>query len=142
MLLTNGENPVVKISDFGLAKMVDNMTFLRTACGTPTYLAPEVVLNQDAYSGYSFAVDAWSIGVIVYAILANSTPFEEGLFCHTQSLSYVWSVLSLLILQMRLSLCPREWQSASLTWWRWMKSAFREQVGFRSLDSPLMKASL
>lgn len=78
VLLTNGENPIVKISDFGLAKMVDNMTFLRTACGTPTYLAPEVVLNQESFGGYSFSVDAWSIGVIVYAILANSTPFEEG----------------------------------------------------------------
>jgi serine/threonine protein kinase len=38
VLMTNGDSPIIKISDFGLAKMVDAQTFLRTACGTPTYL--------------------------------------------------------------------------------------------------------
>lgn len=77
ILITAGETPLIKVSDFGLAKMVDAATFLKTACGTPSYLAPEVVLNRSS-SGYSFAVDAWSIGVIVYAILTNSSPFDEG----------------------------------------------------------------
>jgi serine/threonine/tyrosine protein kinase RAD53 len=91
VLMTNGDSPIIKISDFGLAKMVDAQTFLRTACGTPTYLgrrpldsnvrliilaAPEVVL-QSGSSGYSFAVDAWSVGVIIYAILSNASPFDE-----------------------------------------------------------------
>ena len=39
VLLTRGDNPVIKVSDFGLAKAVDGMTFLKTACGTPTYVS-------------------------------------------------------------------------------------------------------
>lgn len=46
-------------------------------CGTPTYLAPEVILQYSDSPGYSFAVDAWSVGVIVYSCLANASPFQE-----------------------------------------------------------------
>lgn len=44
-------------------------------CGTPSYLAPEVVLKRP--EGYDQAVDSWSTGVIIYAMLTNSSPFEE-----------------------------------------------------------------
>jgi serine/threonine protein kinase len=46
-------------------------------CGTPTYLAPEVILQGADGLGYSFAVDAWSVGVIIYACIANASPFQE-----------------------------------------------------------------
>ncbi|KAK4057970.1 hypothetical protein OIO90_001189 [Microbotryomycetes sp. JL221] len=78
LLLTRGNRPLCKVTDFGLAKMVDNNTKLKTMCGTPTYLAPEVVLKKDADAAYGPAVDAWSIGIILYACLTNTTPFDES----------------------------------------------------------------
>lgn len=135
LLLSKGLRPLCKVTDFGLAKMVDNNvrrfplcsqcgrelmylarrlctlsegTFrsvgladgspcrLRTMCGTPTYLAPgpspsslprdsfpnfnqtEVILADNRQSGYGNAVDAWSIGVVLYSCLTNATPFDES----------------------------------------------------------------
>ena len=46
ILLSNDDtNPLIKISDMGLSKLVDHTTFLQTFCGTPQYLAPEVLLS-------------------------------------------------------------------------------------------------
>ncbi|GAA6057407.1 hypothetical protein NBRC10513_007334 [Rhodotorula toruloides] len=47
-------------------------------CGTPTYLAPEVILHPDAVRGYGSLVDAWSIGVVLYSCLTNQIPFDES----------------------------------------------------------------
>ncbi|GAA5987117.1 hypothetical protein JCM10908_001032 [Rhodotorula pacifica] len=77
LLLTRGEHPVCKVTDFGLAKMVDDQTRLLTMCGTPTYLAPEVILNPNPKAGYGSIVDAWSIGVVLWCCLTNQTPFDE-----------------------------------------------------------------
>ncbi|GAA5892367.1 uncharacterized protein JCM6883_007334 [Sporobolomyces salmoneus] len=78
LLLTKGKKPVCKVTDFGLAKMVTDQTMLKTMCGTPTYLAPEVILNTNPAAGYSPAVDAWSIGVVLYSLLTCQTPFDES----------------------------------------------------------------
>lgn len=80
ILLTKTNPPMVKIADFGLAKVVDSATMLRTMCGTPAYLAPEVV-SQVNDSGYGHMVDAWSVGVIIYSMLTNQTPFDEPESC-------------------------------------------------------------
>lgn len=64
LLYTTGEDDaVVKISDFGVAKVISN-ELMTTACGTPGYVAPEILEGQ----GYTFAVDYWSIGVILYVL--------------------------------------------------------------------------
>ncbi|KAL4073772.1 kinase-like domain-containing protein [Scleroderma yunnanense] len=76
VLLTSENPPVVKVADFGLAKVVDSLTFLKTMCGTPSYLAPEVV-TQNSDEGYSHLVDSWSVGVIVFSMLTSSSPFIE-----------------------------------------------------------------
>ncbi|KAJ6591334.1 kinase-like domain-containing protein [Mycena sp. CBHHK59/15] len=76
VLLTKDNPPVVKVADFGLAKIVDSMTMLKTMCGTPSYLAPEVVTQQNN-SGYDSLVDSWSVGVIVFSTLTNTNPFLE-----------------------------------------------------------------
>lgn len=77
VLLTKDDPPVVKVADFGLAKAVLNdETMLRTMCGTPTYLAPEVVIQREG-GGYTNRVDSWSVGVILFSMLTNSSPFIE-----------------------------------------------------------------
>jgi len=61
----------VKIADFGLSKIIDETKLMQTACGTPGYVAPEV-LNAE---GYDKEVDMWSIGVITYILLCGFPPF-------------------------------------------------------------------
>ncbi|KAI0646005.1 kinase-like domain-containing protein [Trametes meyenii] len=75
VLLTNDNPPIVKVADFGLAKAIDGQTMLRTMCGTPVYLAPEVVTQGP--EGYDLLVDSWSVGVIVFSMLTMSIPFDE-----------------------------------------------------------------
>ncbi|XP_010873479.2 calcium/calmodulin-dependent protein kinase IGb isoform X2 [Esox lucius] len=66
------ENSKIMISDFGLSKMEDS-SVMSTACGTPGYVAPEVLAQKP----YSKAVDCWSIGVITYILLCGYPPFYE-----------------------------------------------------------------
>lgn len=66
------ENAKIMISDFGLSKMADH-GIMSTACGTPGYVAPEVLAQKP----YSKAVDCWSIGVITYILLCGYPPFFE-----------------------------------------------------------------
>ncbi|XP_012689947.1 calcium/calmodulin-dependent protein kinase IGb isoform X2 [Clupea harengus] len=66
------ENSKIMISDFGLSKIEDN-GIMSTACGTPGYVAPEVLAQKP----YSKAVDCWSIGVITYILLCGYPPFYE-----------------------------------------------------------------
>eukprot|EP01015_Nassula_variabilis_P017500 TRINITY_DN2767_c0_g1_i1.p1 TRINITY_DN2767_c0_g1~~TRINITY_DN2767_c0_g1_i1.p1 ORF type:complete len:309 (-),score=61.44 TRINITY_DN2767_c0_g1_i1:18-944(-) len=69
---TTDAKSIIKISDFGLAKVMHN-DLLTTACGTPGYVAPEVIEGK----GYNLSVDFWSIGVILYVLLSGSPPFYE-----------------------------------------------------------------
>ncbi|GJJ78033.1 serine/threonine-protein kinase CHEK2 [Entomortierella parvispora] len=65
----------VKISDFGLAKMIGTQMFVNTVCGTPSYVAPEIIRNGE----YGRAVDMWSLGVILYICLCGFPPFSDDL---------------------------------------------------------------
>ena len=69
-----GDDAVIKIADFGLARMVSSQDMMKTACGTPGYVAPEI-LNNKGYD--SAAVDMWSTGVILYILLCGFPPFYE-----------------------------------------------------------------
>lgn len=64
----------VKLGDFGLAARLEFDTEKRhTVCGTPNYLAPEVLVSKQ---GHSYEVDIWSLGVVLYALLVGKPPFE------------------------------------------------------------------
>lgn len=71
----------VVIADFGLSKIFDADTPLETSCGTPDYVAPEVITAEGTYDK---SVDMWSIGVITYVLLCGFSPFlsstQTGLF--------------------------------------------------------------
>ncbi|XP_072023614.1 5'-AMP-activated protein kinase catalytic subunit alpha-2-like isoform X3 [Amphiura filiformis] len=72
LLLDN--NLHVKIADFGLSNMMTDGEFLRTSCGSPNYAAPEVISGK-LYAGPE--VDIWSCGVILYALLCGTLPFDD-----------------------------------------------------------------
>ncbi|KAF5386544.1 hypothetical protein D9757_005886 [Collybiopsis confluens] len=65
----------VKVGDFGLAALIENPgERKKTICGTPNYIAPEVLF--DTANGHSFEVDTWSIGVILYTLIIGRPPFQ------------------------------------------------------------------
>ena len=66
------EDSKIMISDFGLSKLEDS-GIMATACGTPGYVAPEVLAQKP----YGKAVDVWSIGVIAYILLCGYPPFYD-----------------------------------------------------------------
>ncbi|EGG21446.1 putative protein serine/threonine kinase [Cavenderia fasciculata] len=67
----DGDEMTIKIADFGLSKIFGGGEALETSCGTPDYVAPEVLTG----GSYDNAVDMWSIGVITYILLCGFPPF-------------------------------------------------------------------
>lgn len=75
LLLDENEN--LKVSDFGLSALAESKRqdgLLHTTCGTPAYVAPEVI-NRKGYDGAK--ADIWSCGVILYVLLAGYLPFRD-----------------------------------------------------------------
>ena len=69
------EKMEVKVGDFGLAAAVrHDGEKKRTICGTPNYIAPEVLENK----GHSYEVDIWAVGVVAYTLLVGKPPFETA----------------------------------------------------------------
>lgn len=68
------QNLNVKIADFGLSNMMMDGEFLRTSCGSPNYASPEIISGR-LYAGPE--IDIWSCGVILYALLCGTLPFDD-----------------------------------------------------------------
>mmetsp|Transcript_1926 Transcript_1926/g.3094 ORF Transcript_1926/g.3094 Transcript_1926/m.3094 type:complete len:475 (+) Transcript_1926:59-1483(+) len=64
----------IKIADFGLSNILKDGLFLKTSCGSPNYAAPEVISGRP-YLGPE--VDIWSCGIILYALLCGTLPFDD-----------------------------------------------------------------
>jgi len=68
------KNNYIKLVDFGLGKKLkDDRTF--TLCGTPQYMAPEVIDSKG--KGYGIAVDYWALGILIFEMIAGTTPFDD-----------------------------------------------------------------
>ncbi|XP_055389418.1 ovarian-specific serine/threonine-protein kinase Lok [Condylostylus longicornis] len=76
LLETDDEETLLKISDFGLSKNVRKNSELRTLCGTPLYVAPEILLTGGRGS-YTEKVDIWSLGVVLFTMLSGTLPFSD-----------------------------------------------------------------
>lgn len=61
----------LKITDFGFAKKITERSY--TLCGTPEYLAPEIIMNK----GHNYGVDWWAMGILLFEMLAGYPPFYD-----------------------------------------------------------------
>ncbi|KAA0194128.1 cGMP-dependent protein kinase [Fasciolopsis buskii] len=71
-----------KLTDFGFSKKLPTATKTWTFCGTPEYMAPEIILNK----GHDQAVDFWSLGILIYELLTGLPPFDSPDAMRTYSL--------------------------------------------------------
>ncbi|KPI45128.1 Serine/threonine-protein kinase plo1 [Cyphellophora attinorum] len=90
------EHMNIRIGDFGLAAvMVDAQDRRTTLCGTPNYIAPEI-LSKSGARGHDNKVDTWAIGVIAYAMLVGTPPFQsktqQEIYTKLRALEYEWKI--------------------------------------------------
>ncbi|KAK5045158.1 hypothetical protein LTR84_009491 [Exophiala bonariae] len=86
----------LKIGDFGLAAvMADEQDRRTTLCGTPNYIAPEI-LSKSGSRGHDNKVDTWAVGVICYAMLMGTPPFQsktqQEIYSKLKTLEYEWKI--------------------------------------------------
>uniref|UniRef100_A0AAR2J4G8 non-specific serine/threonine protein kinase n=1 Tax=Pygocentrus nattereri TaxID=42514 RepID=A0AAR2J4G8_PYGNA len=71
---SHSNNACIKIADFGFARHLQNNMMAATLCGSPMYMAPEVIMSQN----YDAKADLWSIGTIVFQCLTGKAPFQAS----------------------------------------------------------------
>ncbi|KAL0213534.1 hypothetical protein RCL1_007160 [Eukaryota sp. TZLM3-RCL] len=67
-------NGHVRVIDFGLSNIVKKYEMLTTSCGSPNYASPELISGQS----YSYSVDCWALGVLLYCLVSGRLPFEDA----------------------------------------------------------------
>ncbi|PRP79765.1 protein kinase 1 [Planoprotostelium fungivorum] len=77
ILYTDKNQSHIKLSDFGLSRKIRDGSVMKTFCGTPQFIAPEILLNQEQ-RGYGSKVDLWSLGAILYILLSGEPPFDPN----------------------------------------------------------------
>ena len=120
------ENGNLKISDFGLSSLyvgdangdgASRTEILHTTCGTPNYVAPEVLADK-GYDGKK--ADVWSIGVILYVLMAGFLPFDES------------SIVALF----------QKIQNADFTYPKWFSMEIRQVIDLMLVSDPAKRVSL
>ncbi|GMS98803.1 hypothetical protein PENTCL1PPCAC_20978, partial [Pristionchus entomophagus] len=76
LLADREEYTVAKLTDFGLSKQIKAGIEMKTYCGTPSYIAPEILTNENEQ--YTPAVDVWSLGVVLFTAIVGYPPFAEN----------------------------------------------------------------
>ncbi|KAK6305220.1 hypothetical protein J4Q44_G00240000 [Coregonus suidteri] len=71
---SHSTNTCIKIADFGFARYLQNNMLAATLCGSPMYMAPEVIMSQN----YDAKADLWSIGTILFQCLTGKAPFQAS----------------------------------------------------------------
>lgn len=72
-VLLTSDRKTLKIADFGFAKMIGSDALAETMCGSPLYMAPEILLKKP----YTSKADLWSIGIMLYEVLCAAHPFKN-----------------------------------------------------------------
>ncbi|KAL1350287.1 hypothetical protein HN51_014394 [Arachis hypogaea] len=72
LLATSGATPLMKIGDFGFARSLTPQGLADTLCGSPLYMAPEIIQNQK----YDAKADLWSVGAILFQLVTGKPPFD------------------------------------------------------------------
>lgn len=140
--------PQIKIIDFGLAQKLEDGVAFKSLCGTPQYIAPEVI----NYEPLSSATDMWSIGVITYILLSGLSPFQgetdaetlsnvlEGAYEFEEHHFSQTSEMAKDFIRQLLVKEPRERMTASECLVHpWIKPLSRKQAAKRSRSSINMK---
>lgn len=68
------ELPILKIADFGFARFLPSTSMAETLCGSPLYMAPEIL----RYEKYNAKADLWSVGAVLYEMTVGKSPFKAG----------------------------------------------------------------
>lgn len=74
ILIHGSKNELVKIADWGMAAFQSPYAQLETSCGSPHYASPEIIRGE-RYEGVK--ADIWSVGVVLYALIAGRLPFDD-----------------------------------------------------------------
>jgi serine/threonine-protein kinase ULK/ATG1 len=72
LLSTNDSNAMLKIADFGFARLLQPQGMAETLCGSPLYMAPEILQSKK----YDAKADLWSVGAILYQLVTGRPPFS------------------------------------------------------------------
>lgn len=146
LLLDKVSDTQVVVADFGFARHVDTDGFCSTRCGTPSYVSPELLLGHR----YNGSVDVWSVGCIIYMLLAGYPPFQAAdhrtLFRAIRAGDYVfhdehWTNVSIhakqLITRLLCVNVSKRWTAKEALDCPWFTSISDDQLQQRDLSSTI-----
>ena len=78
-LLLSADRQVIKIADFNFARILKSNDLAETLCGSPLYMAPEIINSAKAKTGgYTTSSDLWSVGIVIYEMVYGTTPYHSA----------------------------------------------------------------